>query len=151
MAAVGNNERIESSEHAVAERKHRRYIEVHSIGEHSIEPDVYEFHMSVQSVKETLVAAKESVKKRVDYALHVLHNLHKIPRTSVETREETTRTELQYCIHCSIHVSWKDIKSLEKARNQIVEKLDSNVKVSQISCANSESAEDSLRLSLIHI
>ena len=124
----------------------KRFIEVHAVGEHTSPPDVYSFTVALQSTKPSTEAAKESVKRRLDYVQHVLHNVYKVPQASVQTHRDVSRTEGSSSVRCQVEVTCNEPKIAEECRNHLIEKLDmSSVKVSPILCSYTAKAKESLR------
>ena len=129
----------------------RRFIEVHAVGEYTLPPDVYSFSVALQSTKPSTEAAKESVKRRLDYVHHVLHNVHKVPQSSVQTSNDVSRTETSTSVRCHVQVDCSEAKVAEECRNHLIVKLDtSSVKVSPILCSYTAKAKESLRLAQCH-
>lgn len=124
----------------------RRLIEVHAVGEYSFPPDVYSFTVTLQSAKPSTETAKESVKRRLDYVHHVLHNVHKVPQAAVQTNRDVSKTDGSTNVRCQVHVECSDPKVVEECRNHLIEKLDASVTMSPISCSYTAKAKESLRL-----
>lgn len=124
----------------------RRLIEVHAVGEYTFPPDVYSFTVTLQSIKPSTEAAKESVKRRLDYVHHVLHNIHKLPQAAVQTNRDVSKTDGSSNVRCQVHVSCSAPKSIEECHNHLIEKLDASVRISHISCGYTAKAKESLRL-----
>lgn len=128
----------------------RRFIEVHAVGEYTLPPDVYSFTVALHSTKPSTEAAKESIKRRLDYVHHVLHNVHKVPQTAVQTHRDVSRTEGNTSVRCEVQVDCSEAKIAEECRNHLIEKLDtSSVKISPIMCSYTAKAKESDRKSVV--
>ena len=128
----------------------RRLIEVHAVGEYTLPPDVYIFTVTLRSTKPSTEAAKQSVKRRLDYVNHVLHNIHKLPQVAVQMSRDVSKTEDSSTVRCQVHVNCSVPKVAEECRNHLMEKLDMSVKISPISCSYTVKAKESLRLVQVH-
>ena len=121
----------------------KRSITIHDVGEISKYPDLIKFTMSVCSSKDSIESVKTSVKRRIDYVLQTLRS-HGIGEKSVTVSTDINRGE-GYEMRSDVFVQHSNAQQCQNARNFLVEKLDSSVMVSPISCQCSPAIKEQLR------
>ena len=121
----------------------KRSITIHDVGEVSKCPDIIKFTVSVCSSKDSIESVKASVKRRVDYILQTLRS-HGIGGKSVTVSTDINRGE-GYEIRSDVLVQHSNVQQCQTARNFLVEKLDSSVVISPISCHCSSTIKEQLR------
>ena len=121
----------------------KRSITVHDVGEISRYPDVIKFTVSVCSCKDSIESVKGSVKRRVDYTLQTLRS-HGIGEKSITVSTDINRGE-GYEMRSDVLVQHNNAQQCQSARNFLVEKLDSSVVISPISCHCSSAIKEQLR------
>ena len=121
----------------------KRSITIHDVGEISKYPDLIKFTVSVCSSKDSIESVKTSVKRRIDYVLQTLRS-HGIGEKSVMVSTDINRGE-GYEMRSDVFVQHSNAQQCQNARNFLVEKLDSSVVVSPISCHCSPAIKEQLR------
>ena len=121
----------------------KRSITIHDVGEVSKYPDVIKFTVSVCSSKDSIESVKASVKRRIDYILQTLRS-HGIGEKSVTVSTDINRGE-GYEMRSDVLVQHSNAQHCQTARNILVEKLDSSVVISPISCHCSSAIKEQLR------
>ena len=121
----------------------KRSITIHDVGEVSKCPDLIKFTVSVCSSKDSIESVKASVKRRVDYILQTLRS-HGIGEKSVTVSTDVNRGE-GYEMRSDVLVQHSNVQQCQTARNFLVEKLDSSVVISPISCHCSSIIKEQLR------
>jgi len=121
----------------------KRSITIQDVGEITKYPDVIKFTVSVSSTKESIESVKASVKRRIDYILQTLRS-HGIGEKSLTVLTDINRGN-GYEMRSDVVVQHGDAQQCQNARNFLVEKLDSSVMISPISCYCSSAVKDQLR------
>ena len=121
----------------------KRSITIHDVGEISKYPDLIKFTVSVCSSKDSIESVKTSVKRRIDYVLQTLRS-YGIGEKSVMVSTDINRGE-GYEMRSDVFVQHSNAQQCQNARNFLVEKLDSSVVVSPISCHCSPAIKEQLR------
>lgn len=115
----------------------KRTISVMASGLVVCPPDTFSFNVTVCSTKSTLQEAQASVKRRGDYILQVLRN-HSLKNVQSLTDAWIESNGEEHVVEMSITVQCGDVEKCCKARNTIMEKLDSSsVRCSSIGCSHS--------------
>ena len=125
----------------------KRKISVSAVGEVLCFPDVLEFVISVGSTKETIEAALASVNRRSEYIQQVLRNKD-VKDKHVECSTEITRGEHVCSVQSTVVVNCSSNEHAELVRNFLIEKMDSSVQFSPISCLLSLENKENKRYSL---
>ena len=120
-----------------------RSITIHDVGEVSKYPDVIKFTVSVCSSKDSIESVKASIKRRIDYILQTLRS-HGIGEKSITVSTDINRGE-GYEMRSDVLVQHSNAQHCQTARNILVEKLDSSVVISPISCHCSSAIKEQLR------
>ena len=121
----------------------KRSITIHDVGEITKNPDIIKFTVSVCSSKDTIESVKTSVKRRIDYVLQTLHS-HGIGGKSLTVSTDINRGQ-GYEMRSDILVQYNDAQQCQSVRNFLVEKLDSSVVITPISCHCSLTIKEQLR------
>ena len=121
----------------------KRSITIQDFGEITKYPDIIKFTVSVSSTKESIESVKTSVKRRTDYVLQTLRS-YGIGEKSLTTSTDINRGE-GYEMRSDVVVQHSEFKQCQNARNFLVEKLDSSVVISPITCYCSSSVKEQLR------
>ena len=121
----------------------KRSITIQDVGEITKYPDVIKFTVSVSSTKESIESVKTSVKRRTDYILQTLRS-HGIGEKSLTVSTDINRGDC-YEMRSDVVVQHSDAQQCQNARNFLVEKMDSSVVISPISCCCSSTVKDQLR------
>ena len=121
----------------------KRSIAIRDVGEVSKNPDVIKFAVSVCSSKDSIESVKASVKRRIDYILQTLRS-QGIGEKSVTVSTDINRGE-GYEMRSDVLVQHSNAQQCQTARNFLVEKLDSSVVISPISCHCSSAIREQLR------
>lgn len=116
-----------------------RTISVQATGEVSWPPDLLQFSMTISSTKDSLEAAQGSVKRRTDYILQVLRN-NGIKDQDIKLSTEIVRGE-QAVVYTDVLVECGSVAVCEQIRNKLLEKLDSSVHFSDITCQHTLEAK----------
>lgn len=120
-----------------------RTISVQATGEVSWPPDLLQFNMMISSTKDSFEAAQGSVKRRTDYILQVLRN-NGIKDHDVKCSTEIIRGE-QTVVYTDILVGCGSAAVCEQIRNKLMEKLDSSVQFSDVTCQHTLEARANKR------
>lgn len=120
-----------------------RIISVQATGEVSWPPDLLQFNMMISSTKDSLEAAQGSVKRRTDYILQVLRN-NGIKDNDIKCSTEIVRGE-QTVVYTDILVGCDSAAVCEQIRNKLMEKLDSCVHFSDVTCQHTLEARANKR------
>ena len=121
----------------------KRSITIQDVGEITKYPDVIKFTVSVSSTKESIESVKTSVKRRTDYIFQTLRS-HGIGEKWLTVSTDINRGD-GYEMRSDVVVQHSDAQQCQNARNFLVEKLDSSVVISPISCCCSSTVKDELR------
>ena len=121
----------------VATVSSRRTISVHASSEVVCPPDVVQFGINVSSSKETHEAAQTSVKRRTDYILQVLRNNGIKDSKNVKMSTNVTRGESDFSVQSEVYVEHGDLSKCEVIRNLLIEKMDSSIQFTPITCHHS--------------
>ena len=120
-----------------------RTISVQATGEVSWPPDSLQFNVWISSSKDSLEAAQESVKRRIDYILQVLRN------NGTKDHDPKCSTEIirgeQIVVYTDILVECGSTAVCEQIRNKLMEKLDSSVQFSDVTCRHTLDARANKR------
>lgn len=127
----------------------KRSITIHDVGEISRHPDVIRFTLSVCSCKDSIESVKASVKRRIDYILQTLRS-HGIGEKSVTVSTDINRGE-GYEMRSDVLIEHSNAQQCQSARNFLVEKLDSSVVISPISCHCSSIIKEQLRFVCVSV
>ena len=121
----------------------RRTISVHATSEVVCPPDIIQFAITVCSSKETHEAAQTSVKRRTDYIMQVLRNNGIRDSKNVKMLTDVSRGESEVLVEHS------DLAKCEVVRNLLIEKMDSSIQFSPITCHYSPEIKEQKRWVLI--
>ena len=120
-----------------------RIISVQATGEVFWPPDLLQFNVLISSSKDSIEAAQESVKRRTDYILQVLRN-NGIKDHDTKCSTEIIRGE-QAVVYTNILVGCGSVAVCEQIRNKLMEKLDSSVQFSEVTCQHTLEARANKR------
>lgn len=115
----------------------RRTISVHAMSEVVFAPDVFQFSITVCSSKDTHEAAQTSVKRRTDYILQVLRNNGIRDGKNVKISTNVSRGETEFTVRSELFVEHGDLSKCELIRNLLIEKMDSSIQFTPITCHHS--------------
>ena len=97
-----------------------------SVGEARCPPSVIQFGVSVCSVKSTLEAAQDSVKRRTDYILQTLRN-NGIKEKSYKCSTDIRKADDSVRVQTDILIGCDSVDKCEIVRNFLIEKLESSL------------------------
>ena len=127
----------------------RRTISVHATSEVVCPPDIIQFAITVCSSKETHEAAQTSVKRRTDYIMQVLRNNGIRDSKNVKMLTDVSRGESEFSVQSEVLVEHSDLAKCEVVRNLLIEKMDSSIQFSPITCHYSPEIKEQKRWVLI--
>ena len=145
QAEIGTN----NVQRSGASLSSRRTISVHATSEVICPPDILQFAITVCSSKDTHEAAQTSVKRRTDYILQVLRNNGIRDSKSVKMLTDVSRGESEFTVQSEVLVEHSDLAKCEVVRNLLIEKMDSNIQFSPITCHYSPEIKEQKRWVLI--
>lgn len=124
---------------------YRRTISVHATSEVVCPTDVVQFSIIVCSSKDTHEAAQSSVKRRTDYILQVLRNNGIRDNKNVKMSTNVSRGEAEFCVQSKVLVEHCDLSKCEIVRNLLIEKMDSSIQFTPITCHRSPEIKEHKR------
>ena len=124
---------------------HRRTISVHATSEVVCPTDVVQFSITVCSRKDTHEAAQTSVKRRTGYILQVLRNNGIRENKNVKMSTNVSRGEAEFCVQSKVLVEHSDLSKCEIVRNLLIEKMDSSIQFTPITCHRSPEIKEHKR------
>ena len=123
----------------------RRTISVNATSEVVCPPDIIQFVITVCSSKETHEAAQTSVKRRTDYIVQVLRNNGIRDSKNVKMLTDVSRGESDFTVQSEVLVEHSDMAKCEVVRNLLIEKMDSSIQFSLITCHYSPEIKEQKR------
>ncbi|XP_013401032.1 interleukin-1 receptor-associated kinase 1-binding protein 1 [Lingula anatina] len=121
-----------------------RQVQVQALGEISFPPDRCKVTIVSSSRKDNVQEAKNSVTRRLDYILQVLHN-HQVKEGDIQVSKFLKREDSAYAMVSEVTVLFVDFDKCQTVSNFLVEKLDESVKVSSPEFFHSSGRIDMLR------
>ena len=123
----------------------KRTISIHATSEVVCPPDIIQFSITVCSCKDTHEAAHTSVKRRTDYIMQVLRNNGIRDSKHVKMLTDVSRGEGEFTVQSELLVEHSDLAKCEVVRNLLIEKMDSSIQFSPITCHYSPEIKEQRR------
>ena len=123
----------------------RRTISVNATSEVICPPDTIQFGITVCSRKDTHEAAQTSVKRRTDYIMQVLRNNGIRDSKNVKISTDVSRGENEFTVQSEVLVEHSDLAKCEVIRNLLIEKMDSSIQFTPITCHYSPEIKEQKR------